>query len=181
MLALTLRYAGLMAPHTIGLHDTQRALFRARREELALSQDEVDGVSAATVRNVENAYRDHFAVTKLADLAIGLSLSPADMREAGLPEVANRMERHLRRRDDFVREILNTIDQTPKNSLHLVACPPLTVGSDKGGSNVRAQRRMDRREQGSGMLRSGSDDRVHALLHGNRAMVETPVRHRDRV
>lgn len=100
-----------MAPQTIALDDTQRAMFAARREELALTQDEIDGVSAATVRKIENGYSDRFSVTTIAELAVGLSFTPADMREAGLPEVAHRMERLLRRRDEYVAEIIRSIEQ----------------------------------------------------------------------
>lgn len=126
-LALTLRYSDHMAPHTIQLSDTQRAMFAARRGELDLTQDEIDGVSAATIRKIENGYSDRFAVTTLAELAVGLSFTPADIRAAGLPQVANRMMRLIRRRDEYVAEIIRSIEQTPKNRLHLVACPPLIV------------------------------------------------------
>lgn len=97
-----------MTPRTVALTDAQRALFTARRAELVLAQEDIEGVSAATIRKLENGHQEHFAIRTLAELTLGLWLTPADMRDAGLPQVAIVLERMTGLRNEYAEEILRS-------------------------------------------------------------------------
>jgi transcriptional regulator with XRE-family HTH domain len=95
-----------MAFHGVPLTAGHAEMFRRRRLELALTQEDVPDVTGRTVRSIEHSDGDRFSVAKVARLAFALGFTQDEMRETGLPQVANVMRRMS---DPYADEMFGTI------------------------------------------------------------------------
>lgn len=96
---------------SVKLTEEQRVALRNRREELAIGQEDVEGIAGRTVRRIESGEVDRFRAQTLAELAVGLHMSPDDLDMLGLHAVALRARLMIQRRDEYAAEVLRTMER----------------------------------------------------------------------